>query len=53
MFGKRDARQTAREAIISLRQQLVVLEKKEEHIEQRVEEELTKAKMFVAAKKTG
>lgn len=53
MFGKRDARQTTREAMVSLRQQLVVLEKKEEHLEQRIEEEHTKAKMLVAAKKTG
>ena len=53
VFGKRDARQSATEAIISLREQLAVLDKKEEHLERRVEEEHAKAKSLVAAKKTG
>ena len=53
VFGKRDARQSATEAIISLREQLAVLDKKEEHLEKRVEEEHAKAKSLVAAKKTG
>jgi charged multivesicular body protein 4A/B len=53
MFGKKDSRQSATEAIISLREQLAVLDKKEEHLERRVEEELRKAKLLVTAKKTG
>lgn len=53
MFGKRDARQSATEAIISLREHLAVLDKKEEHLERRVEEEHRKAKTLIAVKKTG
>jgi charged multivesicular body protein 4 len=53
VFGKKDSRQSATEAIISLREQLAVLDKKEEHLERRVEEEHRKAKSLVTAKKTG
>lgn len=52
MFGKRDARQSATEAIILLREQLATLDKKEEHLERKVEQEHAKAKALVAAKKT-
>jgi len=52
VFGKTDSRQSATEAIISLREQLAVLDKKEEHLERKVEEEHRKAKTLVAAKKT-
>jgi charged multivesicular body protein 4A/B len=53
VFGRKDSRQSATEAIISLREQLAVLDKKEEHLERRVEEEHRKAKSLVTAKKTG
>lgn len=53
MFGKRDSKQSAKEAIVTLREQLAMLDKKEEHLEKRIEEEHKKAKTLVAAHKTG
>jgi len=53
LFGRRDARQSATGAIISLREQLAMLDKKEEYLERKVEAEHGKAKTLVAAKKTG
>jgi charged multivesicular body protein 4 len=52
-FGKRDSKQGAREAIVTLREQLALIDKKEEHLERRVEEEHKKAKTLIAANKTG
>lgn len=51
-FGKRDSKQTARDAIVTLRQQLTLIDKKEEHLDKRIEEEHKKAKTLVAANKT-
>ncbi|KAG9099997.1 ESCRT-III subunit protein snf7 [Ceratobasidium sp. 370] len=42
--GKKDSRATAREAIVNTRQHLVVLDKKEEDLQRKIEEELKKAK---------
>jgi len=42
--GKKDSRSTAREAIVNTRQHLVVLDKKEEDLQRKIEEEIKKAK---------
>ncbi|KAI0701163.1 vacuolar-sorting protein SNF7 [Cytidiella melzeri] len=42
--GRRDAKQSSRDAIVTLRQQLQMLEKKEEHLQKRIDEDLKKAK---------
>ncbi|KAG9092854.1 ESCRT-III subunit protein snf7 [Ceratobasidium sp. UAMH 11750] len=42
--GKKDSRATAREAIVTTRQHLVVLDKKEEDLQRKIEEEMKKAK---------
>ncbi|KAJ1310528.1 hypothetical protein OPQ81_007258 [Rhizoctonia solani] len=42
--GKKDSRQTARDAIVNTRQHLAVLDKKEENLQRKIEEELKKAK---------
>ncbi|RXW25281.1 hypothetical protein EST38_g567 [Candolleomyces aberdarensis] len=44
-FGsRRDPKQSARDAIVGLRQQLQMLEKKEEYLQKKIDEELQKAK---------
>ncbi|KAJ4466544.1 Snf7-domain-containing protein [Lentinula aciculospora] len=44
-FGaRRDPKQSARDAIVGLRQQLQMIEKKEEYLQKKIEEELRKAK---------
>ncbi len=52
MFGKKDATKSAAEAIVSLREQLAMVDKKEENLNKRIEEEHRKAKTLVAANKT-
>lgn len=42
--GRRDNRQGARDAIVGLRQQLLMLDKKEEHLQKKIDEEVKKAK---------
>ncbi|KAL5527577.1 SNF7 [Sanghuangporus baumii] len=42
--GRKDPKQSTREAIVTLRQQLQMLEKKEEYLQKKVDEELKKAK---------
>ncbi|KAH7340143.1 putative late endosome to vacuole transport-related protein [Rhizoctonia solani] len=42
--GKKDTRQTARDAIVNTRQHLAVLDKKEENLQRKIDEELKKAK---------
>ncbi|KAG8990974.1 ESCRT-III subunit protein snf7 [Tulasnella sp. 427] len=42
--GRKDPKQTTREAIVGLRQQLQMLEKKEEYLLKKIDEELKKAK---------
>ncbi|QRW00839.1 vacuolar-sorting protein SNF7 [Ceratobasidium sp. AG-Ba] len=42
--GKKDSRQTAREAIVNTRQHLAVLDKKEENLQRKIDEETKKAK---------
>jgi len=44
-FGsRRDPKQSARDAIVTLRQQLQMIEKKEEYLQKKIDEELKKAK---------
>ncbi|KAK7053977.1 vacuolar sorting protein [Favolaschia claudopus] len=50
-FGRRDTKQSAREAIIKLRQQLVMLEKKEHLLEREVDQELKTAKANAVSNK--
>lgn len=52
LFGKKDAIKSAAEAIVSLREQLAMVDKKEENLNKRIEEEHRKAKTLVAANKT-
>jgi len=42
--GRKDAKQSTREAIVTLRQQLQMLEKKEEHLQKKVDDEVAKAR---------
>jgi charged multivesicular body protein 4 len=52
LFGKKDATKSAAAAIVSLREQLAMVDKKEEMLNKRIEEEHRKAKTLVAANKT-
>ncbi|EIW82363.1 vacuolar-sorting protein SNF7 [Coniophora puteana RWD-64-598 SS2] len=49
--GRRDTKQAARDAIVGLRQQLQLIEKKEEHLQRKVEEELKKARANAVSNK--
>ncbi|WWD16537.1 vacuolar-sorting protein SNF7 [Kwoniella shandongensis] len=42
--GKKDTRESARDAIVGLRQNLLMLEKKEEFLQKKIDEEMKKAK---------
>lgn len=42
--GRKDHKESARDAIVGLRQQLLMLEKKEEYTQKQIEEETRKAK---------
>lgn len=50
--GTRDTKKPAREAIITLRTNLQVLEKKEEYLQKKIEEELKKAKANAVSNKS-
>ncbi|SNX86363.1 related to SNF7 protein [Melanopsichium pennsylvanicum] len=50
-FGKKDNKNSARDAIVGLRQQLLMLEKKEEHLNKKIDDELKKAKANVTTNK--
>lgn len=51
--GKRDNKNAARDAIIGLREQLHLINKKEEHLLTKIEEEQRKAKANVTTNKRG
>ncbi|KAK7049572.1 ESCRT-III subunit protein snf7 [Paramarasmius palmivorus] len=52
MFGgRKDPKQSARDAIVGLRQQLQMIEKKEEYLQKRMDEELKKAKANAVSNK--
>jgi len=53
-FGaRRDPKQAARDAIVNLRQQLQMIDKKEEHLHKKMEEETKKAQANAVSNKTG
>ncbi|OBZ77139.1 Vacuolar-sorting protein SNF7, partial [Grifola frondosa] len=49
--GRRDPKQSSRDAIVTLRQQLQLIEKKEEYLQKKIDEELKKAKTNAVANK--
>ncbi|PPR05640.1 hypothetical protein CVT24_002866 [Panaeolus cyanescens] len=49
--GRRDPKQTARDAIVGLRQQLQMIEKKEEYLQKKIEEETKKARANAVSNK--
>jgi len=51
--GPRDTKQGARVAIVGIREQLAMLDKKEEYLEKKIEEELKKAKANAVSNKAG
>jgi charged multivesicular body protein 4 len=53
LVGKRENPNAAREAIIGLRQQLLMLDKKEEHLNKKIDDETRKAKAAVTTNKRG
>lgn len=53
LVGRRDNPNAAREAIVGLRQQLIMLDKKEEHLNKKIDDETRKAKAAVSTNKRG
>lgn len=54
MLGARkDTKQTATEAIIGIREQLAMIDKKEEHLTRLIDEQHTKAKKNATTNKAG
>ncbi|KAH7908493.1 vacuolar-sorting protein SNF7 [Hygrophoropsis aurantiaca] len=51
LTGRRDPKQSARDAIVGLRQQLQMIEKKEDYLTKKIEEELKKAKANAVSNK--
>ncbi|KAG6855140.1 hypothetical protein C0991_006069 [Blastosporella zonata] len=52
-FGaRRDPKQAARDAIVTLRQQLQMIEKKEDHLQKKIDDELKKAKANAVSNKS-
>ena len=53
-FGARkDSKQASRDAIVTLRQQLQMIEKKEDYLQKKIEEETKKAKQNAVSNKAG
>lgn len=51
--GRKDPKQTARESIVTLRQQIQMIEKKEDHLQKKIDEEMKKARANAVANKAG
>jgi len=49
--GRKDTREGARDAIVGLRQQLLMLEKKEEFLNKKIEDEMKKARANATSNK--
>ncbi|KAI1786690.1 Snf7-domain-containing protein [Ganoderma leucocontextum] len=49
--GRRDAKQSSRDAIVTLRQQLQMIEKKEDYLQKKIDEEMKKAKQNAVSNK--
>ncbi|KAH7930100.1 vacuolar-sorting protein SNF7 [Leucogyrophana mollusca] len=52
LTGRRDPKQSARDAIVGLRQQLQMIEKKEDYLQKKIDEELKKAKANAVSNKS-
>ncbi len=54
-FGasRKDPKQTARDAIVGLRQQLQMIKKKEEYLQEKIEEDTKKARANAVSNKAG
>jgi charged multivesicular body protein 4A/B len=50
--GRRDSKASARDAIVTLRQQLGMLEKKEEYLQKKIDEEVRKARANAVSNKS-
>ena len=51
--GRRDPKQSSRDAIVTLRQQLQLIDKKEEYLQKKIDEEMKKAKANAVTNKAG
>ncbi|TFY59997.1 hypothetical protein EVJ58_g5426 [Rhodofomes roseus] len=51
--GRRDAKQSSRDAIVTLRQQLQLIDKKEEYLQKKIDEEMKKARANAVTNKQG
>lgn len=51
--GRRDPKQSSRDAIVTLRQQLQMIEKKEDYLQKKIDEEMKKAKQNAVSNKPG
>jgi charged multivesicular body protein 4 len=51
--GRKDSKQTARDAIVDLRQHVQMIDKKEEYLQKKIEEDLKKAKANAVSNKAG
>ncbi len=51
--GRKDPKQAARDAIVGLRQQLQLLEKKEDYMQKKIDEEMKKARANAVSNKAG
>ena len=51
--GRRDPKASSRDAIVTLRQQLQMIEKKEDYLQKKIDEELKKAKANAVSNKAG
>ena len=51
--GRRDPTQSARDSIVLLREQLMMIEKKEEHLQRQIAQDLATAKANAVSNKNG
>ena len=51
--GRRDTKQSTRDAIVTLRQQLQMIEKKGDYLQKKIEEETSFARTHAVTNKTG
>lgn len=51
--GRRDTKQSSRDAIVTLRQQLQLIDKKEEYLQRKIDEEMRKARANAVTNKPG
>lgn len=51
--GRKDPKAAARDSIVQLRQQLILLEKKEDHLQKKIDEEHKVAKSNAVSNKSG